>query len=139
MDPTIAPRRLRTVWSVQDSPPRRIPALYSYPTCSFNQSYQSPGFQNQFSSYAGGYATANYHQGVWSHAAKGVAGPNAGVLEGACYPLQLDTERQLSKDNSHNSNKDKKSDSNSSTTYKGPVYGWMKIPGKNLLRIPSFW
>ena len=112
-------------------------APYSFQPCSFNQSYTQAGFQSQFNTYTGGYATANYHhQGGWSHGDKGVSGATGGVLEGSCYPLQitrvtqLESDRQLSKDSSHHSLKDKRTDSNNSTTYKGPVYGWMKIPGK---------
>nr|WJJ61131.1 Hox8 [Patiria miniata] len=111
-------------------------AAYNYPSCSFNPHYSQSGYENQFNSYTGGYATANYHhQGAWNTAEKG---PTSGVLEGACYPLQitrvtqLDSERQHSKDNLLQSNKDKKSDSNT-TTYKGPVYGWMKIPGTQMI------
>ena len=106
---------------------------YSYSACAFSQAYsQTAGYQDQFGGgYPPGYASSTFAPS-WTQASKVAASNATNYGLEAVYCASSTREIQGDHDEKDGSSSpvlDKKSDGNG-PPYKGPVYNWMKIPGK---------
>lgn len=112
-----------------------FPGTYGYSACAFSQAYsQTAGYQDQFGGgYPPGYAPTTFAPS-WTQASKVVASnsTNYGIEAVYCSSNSRDIHGDHDEKDSASSPNSEKKDG---PPYKGPVYNWMKIPGKLSLLI----